>query len=247
MSAPVGTAPNNGDGRPPRVALTQSNGRLEGLAAGLENRGFEVLRNPLIETRPRTDPEMRTQAASLLELPWVLFTSRSAVGAWRALELPWFRPGHAPRLGAVGHKTARSLAQAGAEVSLVARPPTAQGLAASFVARRDAAGPVGLPQGNLARPALRGALERAGFEVRAVTVYDTLPCEWTIEGPVDAVVLASPSAVRALPDHVAERARLVTLGPTTSRAVRDRGHRPHEATTPSVEAILDTLSREATP
>lgn len=231
--------------RPPasgslRVALTQSNGRLEGLAASLERRGYDVVRNPLIETVPRTDPDTRAKAEQLLGLPWVLFTSRSGVEAWQALELPF----SGPRFGAVGEKTARSLVRAGGQVSLVAGTATAEGLADAFVSRRDAAGPVGLPQGNRARPTLRAALRRAGFAVQAVTVYDTQPCDWNVDEAVDAVVLASPSAVQALPEDVAAHARLITLGPTTSRAVRDRRFQPHEATSPSVEAILDTLDRD---
>lgn len=226
-----------------RVALTQSTGRLEGLSTSLEQRGYDVIRNPLIETRPCTDDATVAAAWELLELPWVLFTSRAAVEAWRSFGIPF----HGPRFGAVGEKTGKALARAGAEVRLIARPATAEGLADAFVSRRDAAGPVGLPQGNQARPTLRAALQRAGFAVRAVTVYETAPCPWTVEGDVDAVVLASPSAVQSLPDPVAAAARLITLGPTTSRAVRDRGHHPYEATTPSVEAILDTLTREVHP
>lgn len=226
----------------PRVVLTHSDGRLEGLARGLAARGWDVVRHPLIATEPRHDATTREQAAALLELPWVLFTSRSAVEAWQTLELRFA----GPRFGAVGEKTAKTLAAAGAEVSLIAQPATAQGLAATFTSRRDAAGPVGLPQGNQARPTLRAALQRAGFAVQAVTVYDTRARPWTVEDRVDAVVLASPSAVRSLPDPVAQRARLVTLGPTTSRAVRERGFRAAEATTPSVEAVLDVLTPAAT-
>lgn len=228
---------------PPRVALTQSDGRLEGLGTSLRNRGYDVVRVPLIETVVRTDPATADAAAAMLELPWVLFTSRTTVEAWRTYGLPFA----GPRFGAVGEKTAAALARAGADVSLVARPATAEGLARTFVSRRDAAGPVGLPHGNRARPVLRAALERAGFQVRAATVYDTVSRPWTVEGPVDAIVLASPSAFASVPAHVAERARLITLGPTTSRAVRASGHRPFEATRPSVEAILETLSGEGTP
>lgn len=222
----------------PRVVLTQSDGRLEGLASGLAERGWDVIRHPLIETRPRLDAATRSHAADLLELSWLLFTSRSAVEAWEELELPFT----GPRFGAVGEKTAKTLAAAGAEVSLVASPATAEGLAASFTAREDAEGPVGVPQGDRARPALQAALERAGFPVRTVVVYETHGRRWTVEVHVDAIVLASPSAVRSLPDDVAGRARLVTLGPTTSRAVRDRGFRAFEAATPSVEAVLDVLA-----
>ena len=221
----------------PRVVLTQSAGRLEGLAAGLRERGWDVVRQPLIATEPRRDDATRREARTLLDLPWILFTSRSTVEAWHALELPFA----GPRFGAVGEKTAEALAAAGAEVRLIGQPATAQGLADSFAARGDATGPVGVPQGNRARPTLRAALETCGYDVRTVTVYDTRSRPWSVEGQVDAVVLASPSAVHAVPDAIGRDARLVTLGPTTSGAVRARGLRAHEAKAPTAEALVAVL------
>lgn len=258
------------------MVLTHSEGRLEGLASALEARGVTVVHNPLVATRPRLDDESRRRAEALLALPWLLFTSRAAVEAWQALALPLPRAprrsgagaggqggddgggdgsgdgGGGPRLGAVGAKTAAALQRAGGEVSLVAESPSAEGLARSFLRRRDARGPVGLPQGDRARAELRAALQRSGLDVRPAVVYDTVTLPWRaaavgptdVEAAVEVVVVASPSALEALPAAVAGRARLVALGPTTQRAARSRGLRARQASAPTPEALLSAVLSE---
>lgn len=220
-----------------KIALTQTAGRLEDLEPRLRARGHEVVRAPLVEVRPRVDEDTREVAARLMSLPWLLFASRSAVAAWGALGLGL----EGPSLGAVGGSTAAALERAGGRVRVVGEPATGRGLAAAFLARRDARGPVGLPCGNRSRDDLRLGLVGAGFAVRAVTVYDTVTRPWSADEGVEAVVLASPSAVQGLPDEVARRVALVALGPTTGRALRHRGLQPAVAPRPDVEAVLDTI------
>lgn len=223
-----------------RVALTMQAGRLEPLAEALAAHGLEPVAAPLIETRPRS--EARAEAAALLALPWLLVTSRSTVEAWAALGLAW----DGPRVGAVGDATAAALRAARADVALVAETPTGAGLAAAFLARPDARGPVGLPQGSRARPELRDALEAAGVATRPVTVYDTTARAWD-GGEVGAVVLASPSAVAALPERIARAARLVALGPTTAEAARARGWSCAAAPTPDADGVLAALAPQGEP
>jgi uroporphyrinogen-III synthase len=86
-----------------------------------------------------------------------------------------------------------------------------------------------------AREALPTALRLAGAVVDEAVLYDTVPdpiggarlAAALAEDAIDAITLASPSAVEALLAHAAvelvARARLVTIGPTTSEAVRDAG------------------------
>ncbi len=290
----------------PRVALTHSEGRLEGLGPALDAAGYEVLRTPLIATRARRDPASVDRARGLLGCAWLLVTSRSTVEAWRELGLPW--AGEAageptsgpdgaapdapprPRIGAIGPKTAAALADAGARVDLIADPATAHGLAAAFLRHPDARGPVGLPQGNRARPDLAEALEGAGLEVRTAVVYDTVAQPWPgVDAPSDtgpgaspegahdaagsgaandaagsegadavagvgapepesdavpdAIVLASPSALEALPASVARAARLVALGPTTAEAIRAHGYRAVTADDPDPASVVRAVAR----
>lgn len=222
----------------PRIALTHSQGRLKGLEPALRLRGYDVVRNPLIETVPLLDGKTRDQARDLLSYPWLLFTSPAAVAAWRRLNLP-FR-GISTRIGAVGDKTAKTVERYGGKVSLVGDPPTAVGLADTFLTTYPGVHYVGLPQGNRAKPTLRQHLEASGVATRTVVIYETEPLPWTA-GNVDVVVLASPSALKVLPGDIASRATLVTIGPTTAAAVHARGLTPKVAAKPSVDAILDVI------
>ena len=77
--------------RKTRVALTQSEGGLMGLEEGLLERGFDVIRAPLIETKPILSEEVKQRASALLSCPWLLFTSPSAVEVWAALDLSFKR------------------------------------------------------------------------------------------------------------------------------------------------------------
>jgi uroporphyrinogen-III synthase len=227
-----------------RIALTQAKGRLEGLDDRLAALGHEVVRVPLVETVPLTDMEAQEAAAALLGLPWRLYASRSAVEAWLELGLGL---ADGARLGAVGPGTARALARAGAPDVLVGERSTAAGLAQAVVAVPGVRGPVGVVQGRRARSTLRDALAAAGFEPRVATVYDTQPQVWRGNEGVDVVVLASPSAVAALPRHVGDGAVLVAIGPTTARAMRERGWRGIEAERPTAEGVLQAVRSARAP
>ena len=230
-----------------RVALTQSEGRLEGLEHALQACGFDVVRVPLIQTAPLLTPAVREAARALIGLPWLLFTSPAGVEAWETLGLPLENFSlNGSRLGAVGDKTARAIKTCGGEVSLVGEPQNAAGLAAVFL-ESGGEGPVGLPQGNRALPTLRDTLVRHGFETYPVVVYETAGLEWAdVKGDVkgvDVVVLSSPSAVEGLPDEVGARARLVTLGPSTADAVTARGWRAECAERPDAAAVIEVIER----
>lgn len=227
-----------------RVAITASSGRLEGLEARLRALGHDAVRSPLIAVQPRSDDATRAAAAALEPLRWRLYPSRTAVEAWRALGLG-FDPD--TRLGAVGPATATALRSAGAHVDLVARPATAAALATQVLAHPD--GPrqgeaVGVVQGSSARPALARGLRAGRVEVRIAVVYDRIGLGWRVDAPVDAIVVASPSGVSALPAAVGSTALIVAIGPTTAAAARRRGWRVAVAATPTAEAVAAALARE---
>lgn len=215
-----------------RIALTQSEGRLEGLQERLEAMGLEVLRLPLIQTQT-----LPADLSPLSDCRWWLFTSVAAVRA--VLELGGSLQGRA--LGAVGRATQQALEEVGGRVDLVAPEETAESLAEAFLAQRPF-GFVGLPQGNRARPLLAQRLREAGYVVRSVVVYQTQPVPWPPELPApELVLLSSPSGVEALPEAVGRKARLLALGPTTAAALAERGF-PHTVVPrPSVEAVLKTI------
>ena len=241
-----------------RVALTQSDGRLEGLAPRLRDAGFEVVRVPLLVTKPLLDDETRSAAESLLGLPWRSYASRSAVEAWVELGLP-FDDG--ARLAAVGHGTAAALERArghpapaageragvGPAVSDVLTPApsasSALGLASVLLAAGAAGSEVGLVQGRRARPELAERLRRGGAKTREAVVYEVTTLPWRVSGSLDAVLLTSPSAAAALPEEVARDSTLVALGPTTRAALHERGWHSLQAPEPSVTGVLEALER----
>lgn len=212
-----------------RVALTHSVGRLTGLEDGLFAHGFEVFHHPLVKLEPVLDADL----TPLLSCPWWLVTSTSSVEA--LLEIGVSLSGRS--FGAVGDATSRALRDAGARVELVGSG-TAQKLGALFL-ERGLMGPVGLPVGDHALPTLRDMLERAGLEVRQVTVYTNRAQPWMDGAPTpDVIVLASPTAVSGLPEAVARAGRLVALGPSTAERVQSLGLECLTASQPTVEAVL---------
>lgn len=223
-----------------RVAVTASAGRLAGLETRLAAAGHDAVRAPLVRTAPIAD---RAAATALLGLGWRLYPSRSAVEAWTALGLG-FDDG--ARIGAVGPGTAGALRHAGADVTVVASRATGENLAHDVLRHPDgprAGDTVGVVQGNRARDALAAGLRQAGVRVRSATVYASQGLGWSLEGGVDAVVLASPSAVAALPPEIGARALLLAIGPTTAAAAVRRGWAVVQAAEPTVDGVVDALLR----
>lgn len=218
------------------VLLTHSEGRLEGLAEALSAQGFTVTHEPLVKTEVLPVYQARAAAERLFGAEWLLFTSRTAVKAWTTLGLPL-----GPyKIGAVGQKTAEAVAKAGGSVSLVAEPANAEGLLQAFLTRVSPPSRIGLPGGERALPTLSAGLSKAGFTVQKAVLYRTTPQPLT-QTDADLIVLASPSAVAALPKTLG-RAQLVALGPSTQRAIEARGWHAAEARTPdalgAVQAVL---------
>lgn len=214
------------------VALTLSEGRLEGLEADLQQLGLEVWQVPLIETQT-----LQADPTPLLDCRWWLFTSVAAVRAIQ--ELGTSLEGRA--LGAVGEATKRALEASGGRVELIAPQENSESLAEAFLALRPI-GFVGLPQGNLARPILAQRLQQAGYTVRSVVVYETRPKPWPSGLPFpDLLLLGSPSAVWALPERVGQQAHCLAIGPTTAHALEERGFRHTTVARPNPKSIVAAI------
>lgn len=192
-----------------RVLVTRPAADAEALVAELAARGHEALVEPLIVIKPAA-PELPLDLDGVQAL---MFTSANGVRAFTAVEkargLPVF---------AIGDATAETARGAGfAEVENAAG--TVEDLV-ELVARGcdPAAGSLFHGAGSRVAGDLKGSLEKAGFTVRRVVLYDARPVQSLSEaarsalrkGRLDAVVFFSPRTagtfVRLVAQHALEAA-----------------------------------------
>jgi uroporphyrinogen III methyltransferase/synthase len=106
-----------------------------------------------------------------------------------------------------------------------------------------------------ARDVLPDALRDRGAEVDVLALYDTVAeplsdDQLAAAVGADYVTFTSSSTVRFFFDAVGEvsleHARLVSIGPVTSAALRERGLEPHvEASRHDVDGVVDALLADA--
>ena len=217
------------------ILLTHSEGRLEDLAQALRTHGFRVTHQPLVHTELLPAREAYREVERLRGADWLLFSSRTAVQAWAALGLSL----DSYNIGTVGQKTAAEVEKSGGTVAISAEPENAEGLLETFTAHVSPPLQVGLPCGEGALPTLSAGLNDAGFTVTKAVLYRTVTRPIT-QLDADLIVLASPSAVAALPPTLGQT-RLVALGPSTYKAVRKRGWHAAEAQTPDVYGVVQAV------
>ena len=120
-----------------------------------------------------------------------------------------------------------------------------------------------LPRSSIARPELEKILAEAGVRIQALVIYSTVPddpgrvrsfLEDIARGsPPEAIIIASPSALSAFLALGGEsgrgllasgRMQIISIGPTTSEAIREAGFRVSaEAASPSAEALAEATLR----
>lgn len=221
-----------------RVLVTRPTEQGRRLAARLAEHGIEGIVVPAIEIElaPPGGP-LDEVIRRLSDYDWVVVTS--ANGA-RAARLAADRVGvqvSTGRWAGVGDLTARALRAAGAHDVWLPSVATGEALAAELPL--GAGERVLLVRGSLADEMLPRRLRERQAEVVEVPAYSTREApgssrtaleEALAGGPVDAVLFASPSAVRGLIAlagtdlDVAVRALpAICIGSTTATAVRDAG------------------------
>lgn len=227
------------DGR--RVVVTRAPGADDTLPARLRDLGAEVLHFPAIAVvPPASTAELDAALRDLRRFSWVVFASANAVeftcARLAALGIP-AQTLAAPRLAAVGPATAEALRRAVRKPDLV--PADARGEALAAALAPEVKGVcVLVPRAEEGRPELTEGLAQAGAEVVAPVAYRTVPADAEAlrplgdlleQGTVDAVVFASPSAVRSVAGALGARAGLLAraavavIGPTTAEAARQAG------------------------
>lgn len=221
-----------------RVLITRPADGSTPLVAALEAAGIAAVAVPAISIElgapgGALDDALETAPAG----SWIVATSRNAVRATLAAAVRTSSDPASLRWAVVGTGTAGTLREAGVEPDLVASRPDGATLAAELPV--DPGVDVLLPQASLADPSLATTLRERGARVTAIVAYTTEvapassrePLRAALaDGPVDAIVLASPSAVRGLVALLDPEGRssvlgttAVCIGETTRRAAAAAG------------------------
>lgn len=240
---------------PKPVVVTRAEERDGPLCTELRSLGLSVLVWAAVRVVPADTRQLEEALSRADGFDWIVFTSRHGVAAVTA-RLP--APPRGLRTAAVGRATAAVLEQRGWPVDLIPGEPSAGGLVAAFAASGAARGARMLyPASSRALPTLAAGLTQLGAEVTTVEAYrllsgtalDVDDCRgWIARQAVGAVTFASPSAVVELESALGKEdfARLlgaapaIAIGPTTARALAERGYTPTLAESATLRGLART-------
>ncbi|HEV2443378.1 MAG TPA: uroporphyrinogen-III synthase [Steroidobacteraceae bacterium] len=244
--------------QPKPVVVTRAEDRDGPLSTELRSLGLPVLVWAAIRVLPADTARLDEALSRADSFDWMVFTSRHAVAAVTARLAA---PPSGLRTAAVGRATASVLRQHGWRVDLLPGEPSAAGLVAAFAASGTARGArILYPASSRALPTLATGLRQLGAEVTMVEAYRTVSetaldvesCRsWIARRGVGAVTFASPSAVAELESALGKEdfARLlgsapaVAIGPSTARALTERGYTPTLAEAATLRGLARTSLR----
>jgi uroporphyrinogen III methyltransferase/synthase len=231
------------------VAVTRARAQASGLAARLRALGAEVVEAPAIRIVPLPDelPPIERYDLVCLTSPngaRLLFERLAERGQdARALA--------GARIAAIGPGTAAALREAGVIADVVPEKFVAEGLVEALAGQP--ASRVLVARAAEARDVLPDALRERGAEVDVVALYETVAEQLSAEQlaaarAADYVTFTSSSTVKFWSQAVGDpgSARLVSIGPVTSEALRERGLEPHvEAQQHDIDGLVRALLTDA--
>jgi uroporphyrinogen III methyltransferase/synthase len=215
------------------VLVTRPRAQAKALIALLEKRGLRVVCAPAIKILPpRSYARLDAALKRLAEFDAVVFTSANAVEHF-------FRRARGARPAqafAVGPATAAALRARG--VAAAPLPPEATGASLGRAMKLRRGARVLVPRAEKARPELPAILRKRGAVVSLAPAYRTVADKLSAAAlkaaaSADAVTFSSGSAVEHLRRQLGaarfkalfSRARAVSIGPTTTRALKAAGAR----------------------
>ncbi|HEX3737836.1 MAG TPA: uroporphyrinogen-III C-methyltransferase [Solirubrobacterales bacterium] len=241
------------------VVVTRARAQASGLAATLRSLGATVVELPAIRIESRIgSEEVRAMAAAIGEYDLVCLTSPNGVDLlFEALA----EAGHDARalagvtVAAIGPGTARALAAHGIAADVVPERFVAEALVEALVDVEVEGRRVLVARAAGARDVLPDALRERGGKIDVVALYETVreaPDDDAVAAAQDAdyVTFTSSSTVRNLTEALGDRfpaaARIVSIGPVTSRSVREAGLEVAvEADRHDVDGLLTALLADA--
>jgi uroporphyrinogen-III synthase/uroporphyrinogen III methyltransferase/synthase len=238
------------------VIVTRAEAADGPLTTELRTLGLSVLLWPATATTPAHTEGLERALKSIGDFQWIVFASRRAVVPVLA-HLPSQPPGL--RVAAVGKSTAQVLRQRGWTVDVVPDQAEAGGLVSALAMLATPGMRVLYPASSRALPTIAKGLAQLGAEVTQVEAYRTEPAAldvadcrlWIERDGVAAVTFASPSAVIELQqalgkvdlDRLLSRAPAVAIGPTTARALIERGYAAVVAESATLAGLAATTLR----
>jgi uroporphyrinogen III methyltransferase/synthase len=250
-----------------RIVVTRAREQAGALTAPLAGLGADVLEIPCIKTAPTDRHEDIVDA--LLELnsyDWLVFTSPKGVSAFFDLFFKRFqdlRDIGGVRIAAIGPGTAAKLKELHLQVDLMPEEAIGSKIAKAFQKFESIENlKICLLRAEVANPDLPNALEELGAIVDDVAVYKTVaenadPAGAGVrlrEDGADWITFTSASTVEHfharfdLPKLLEKfpTARLASIGPETSKAIRALGLKPAiEAKEHTIEGLIAALTSAA--
>ena len=239
------------------VVVTRARAQVSGLAARLTDLGAAVVETPAIRIQPRADDEAIADAIERLH-EYALVCVTSPNGASLLMDAVERAGGDARSfagvtVAAIGPGTAAELRRRGIRANVVPPKSVAESLVESLngvaVDRRR----VLVARASEARDVLPDALSERGAQVDVVALYDTVAeplsdAQLAAAESADYVTFTSSSTVRFYTQAGGRvnGARVVSIGPVTSRAARELGLPVDvEAERHDIDGLIDALLRDA--
>ena len=250
-----------------RMVVTRTREQASQLSKQLHDLGAEVLEIPTIKIVPPSEDRRQELIDALLELNsynWLVFTSPNGVTAFFDLFFKRFqdlRDIGGARLAAIGPATAAKLKELHLQVDLMPDEALASKIATAFDKFETVENlKICLLRAEVANSDLPKALEELGAIVDDIPIYKTIPetedlngaAASLTEGGADWITFTSASTVEHfharfdLPNLLKKfpQAKLVSIGPETSKAIRALGLEPAvEAKDHSIEGVVQALTK----
>jgi len=228
------------------VAVTRARAQASALAGRLRALGASVVEAPAIRIEP-----IAAELPDLADFDLLCVTSPN--GARRLLELvPDARALAGPAIAAIGPGTAAALRAGGIAADIVPPRAVAESLVEELAGRTVRRALVA--RAEQARDVLPDALRERGAQVEILALYRTVaePLDAAAHeaaGAADYVTFTSASAVRFYLEAAGrprDGARIVSIGPITSAALRTHGLEPDvEAAEHTPDGLLAALVADA--
>jgi uroporphyrinogen-III synthase/uroporphyrinogen III methyltransferase/synthase len=254
-----------------RILVTRAAHQASKLSEGLRSLGAEPVEVPVLEIHPPASfAPLDAALRQLASYDWLILTSANAVRVLveraAALGISLAQPVWL-KIAAVGESTAAEARKPGLKIAFVPQAYVAESLVERLLhtlQNKPSGQRILLARAAVARDVIPDALRSAGAKVDVVDAYrNVLPAaapeqlRRALQNRLDAVTFTSSSSAT----HLAEAARAanvawpialvpaVSIGPVTSRTLRELGWPPAAEADPSditglISAVVRVLRRE---